>query len=57
MISQEAADTFLSSIMNEALLIKPGFATPDNGSQSSRAQRSTDLQRAFVMEKRAAYRA
>jgi DNA adenine methylase len=46
----------LRNEMDEALLIKPGFATPDDGKQRTRKEPSASLQLSLAMEKRAMYR-
>ena len=45
----------LRNEMDEALLIKPGFAMPDSGKQRTRKESSADLQLSLAMEKRTIY--
>jgi site-specific DNA-adenine methylase len=45
----------LRNAMDEALLIKPGFATPEQGKQKTRREPERDLQLTFALEKKRAY--
>lgn len=45
----------LRNEMEEALLIKPGFASPDSGKQRTRKAPITDMQLSLTLEKRVAY--
>ena len=45
----------LRNEMDEALVIKPGFAMPDSGKQRTRQEREPDRQLILAMEKRTAY--
>jgi DNA adenine methylase len=46
----------LRNEMDEALVIKPGFATPDIGRQRTRQEPKPDTQLSLAIEKRAVYR-
>ena len=43
--------------MDEALVIKPGFATPDGGKQRTKQEPKPDLQLSLAVERRATYQA
>ena len=45
----------LRNEMDEALVIKPGFATPDLGKQRTKPEPQLDLQLSLAVERRAAY--
>jgi len=47
----------LRNEMDEALVIKPGFATPDVGKQRTKQQPTLDLQLKLAVERRALYQA
>ncbi len=47
----------LRNAMDEALLIKPGFATPDRGKQQTKRGPGQNAQLSLALEKRAAYQA
>lgn len=45
----------LRNEMDEALVIKPGFATPDAGKQRTKQEPKPDLQLSLAVERRAVY--